>query len=81
MGVIWLDVNAPILFFYIFTSQYNTKKMFLDQMLNESFIGVGMGVGCTEIKCNISWGSIHHCQNSPEFSYSPELAWLGHVCN
>ena len=54
--------------------------MFLDQMLNES-IGVGMGVGCTEIKCNISWGSIHHCQNSPEFSYSPELAWLGHVCN
>ena len=29
--------------------------MFLDQMLNES-IGVGVGVGCTEMKCNISWG-------------------------
>ena len=48
-------------------------------MLNESIGGVvGVGVGCIEIKCNISWGPIHHCQNSPEFSYSPEL---GHVCN
>ena len=51
-------------------------------MLNES-IWVGVGVGCklTEIKCNISWRLIHHRQNTPEFSYSPELAWLGHVCN
>ena len=54
--------------------------MFLDQMLNES-IGVWVDVGCTEIKCNISWGPIQHCQNSPELYYSPELAWLGHVCN
>ena len=56
--------------------------MFLDQMLNES-IGVGVGVGCklTEIKCNISRGPIHHCQNSHKFSYFPELAWLGHVYN
>ena len=54
--------------------------MFLDQMPNES-IGVGVGVECTEIKCNNSRGPIHHSQNSPEFSYSPELAWLGHVCD
>ena len=54
--------------------------MFLDQMLNES-IGVGVAVGCTEMKCNISWGPTQHCQNSPELYYSPELARLGHVCN
>ena len=46
-------------------------------MLNES-IGMGVGVGCTEIKCNISWGPIQHCPNSPEFSYSLEL---GHMSN
>ena len=43
-------------------------------------LGWGWAWG-VEIKCYISWGPIHHCQNSPEFSYSPELAWLGHVCN